>query len=87
MKLTYKGTDERVLPTLGITVKPGDEIDAPDDFAHPDFVAGGAAKPVSKQVPFNPKAKDGDKDGFVQDGTIHERPVNPSASSDTKAGE
>ena len=46
MKLTYKGTDERVFPTLGITVKPGDEIDAPQGFAHPDFVAGGA-KPTS----------------------------------------
>ena len=42
MKLTYLGSDERVLPTLGITVKPGDEIDAPEEFAHPDFVAGGA---------------------------------------------
>jgi hypothetical protein len=34
---------------------------------------------------FNPKAKDGDKDGFVQDGTPHERPVStttPSAASD-----
>lgn len=42
MKLTYKGESERVFPTLGITVKPGDEIDAPEGFAHPDFVAGGA---------------------------------------------
>lgn len=42
MKLTYKGTDERVIPSLGIVVKPGDEIDAPDDFANPDFVTGGA---------------------------------------------
>jgi hypothetical protein len=40
MKLTYKGTDERVFPTLGITVKPGDEFDAPDDFTHPDCEAG-----------------------------------------------
>lgn len=46
MKLTYKGTDERVLPTLGITVKPGEEINAPEGFSHPDFVAGGAAKPA-----------------------------------------
>jgi hypothetical protein len=35
-------------------------------------------KPVetkAKSVEFKPNAKDGDKDGFVQDGTIHERPV------------
>lgn len=42
MKLTYKGTDERVVPSLGLIVKPGDEIDAPEDFANPDFVAGSA---------------------------------------------
>ena len=86
MKLTYKGTEERVFPALGI-VKPGDEVDAPENFAHPDFVAGGASKPNSKKAEFNPNAKDGDKDGFVQDGTIHERPVKPSAAPDTKLGE
>lgn len=50
MKLTYKGTDERVFPTLGITVTPGDEIDAPEGFAHPDFVAGGA-RPIPTSKP------------------------------------
>ena len=44
MKLTYKGAEERVFPALGI-VKPGDVVDAPEGFSHPDFVAGGAAKP------------------------------------------
>jgi len=85
MKLTYIGTEERVFPALGI-VKPGDVVDAPEDFNHPDFSAGGAAK--AKSV-FNPNAKDGDRDGFVQDGTAHERPVQPkpSAASDKKAGE
>lgn len=29
MKYTYIGTDERVIPALGLTVKPGDEFDAP----------------------------------------------------------
>jgi hypothetical protein len=85
MKLTYIGTEERVFPALGI-VKPGDTVEAPEDFTHPDFVSGGAAKPKSA---FNPNAKDGDKDGFVQDGTAFERPLptKPSAASDTKAGE
>ena len=88
MKLRYIGADERVFPALGITVKPGDEIDAPEDFAHPDFVAGGGSKPVSQKTAFNPKAKDGDKDGMVQDGTPYERPVSQaSAPSDLKAGE
>ena len=45
MKLTYKGTEERVFPALG-TVKPGDVVNAPEGFSHPDFVAGGAAKPA-----------------------------------------
>ena len=45
MKLTYKGTEERVFPALGI-VKPGDVVDAPEGFSHPDFVSGGAAKPT-----------------------------------------
>lgn len=89
MKLKYIGTDERVFPTLGITVKPGDEFDAPEDFSHPDFTAG--SKMFSSKVDgFKPNAKDGDKDGFVQDGTQHERPVTtnkPSAASDLKAGE
>lgn len=45
MKLTYKGTEERVFPALGV-VKPGDEVNAPEGFSHPDFIAGGAAKPA-----------------------------------------
>lgn len=32
------------------------------------------AKPA-KIIEFNPDAKDGDGDGLVQDGTIHERPA------------
>jgi hypothetical protein len=46
MKLKYKGTDERVFPTLGITVQPGDEFDAPEGFSHPDCESAGAAKPA-----------------------------------------
>lgn len=32
-----------------------------------------APKPTAKKAPFKANAKDGDKDGLVQDGTIHER--------------
>lgn len=28
----YTGEDERVFPTIGITVKPGDSFEAPSDF-------------------------------------------------------
>ena len=45
MKLKYNGTDERVFPTLGITVKPGDEFEAPQGFNHPDCTTTGGAKP------------------------------------------
>ena len=59
MKLTYKGTEERVFPALGI-VKPGDTVDAPEGFSHPDFSTGGAAKP---QTPINPSAASDKKAG------------------------
>ena len=55
MKLTYKGTEERVFPALGI-VKPGDVVDAPEGFSHPDFVAGGAAKPTIPTTTNKPSA-------------------------------
>lgn len=47
MKLKYKGTDERVFPTIGITVKPDDEFDAPEGFSHPDCVPTGSYKPTT----------------------------------------
>jgi hypothetical protein len=48
MKLFYNGTDERVFPTLGITVNQGDQFDAPEGFEHPDCSASGGAKPFTK---------------------------------------
>lgn len=42
MKYTYNGEDSRVFPTLGITVKKGEQFDAPEDFSHPDCSIGGA---------------------------------------------
>ena len=30
---------------------------------------------VKEEVAFDPDAKDGDGDGFLQDGTIHQRPI------------
>jgi hypothetical protein len=62
MKLTYKGTEERVFPALGI-VKPGDIVDAPEGFSHPDFIAGGAAKPVAPTPTTTPSAASDKKAG------------------------
>ena len=43
MKFTYNGEDERVFPTISLTVAPGDTFDAPDDFVAPDVVPSGTA--------------------------------------------
>ena len=37
-----------------------------------------------KKVEFKADAKDGDNDGLVQDGTIHERPVTTTSTSEAK---
>jgi hypothetical protein len=92
MKYKYNGTDERVFPSIGKTVKPGDEFDAPEGFTHPDCtISDGKTAPDKGAVGFKPNAKDGDKDGFVQDGTPFERPATNtktmSAASDRKLGD
>lgn len=62
MKLKYNGTDERVFPSLGITLKPGDEFDAPEGFAHPDCTAPGFAKPTATPTPAPIKSAASDTD-------------------------
>lgn len=62
MKLTYKGTEERVFPAFGI-VKPGDTVEAPEGFSHPDFTAGGAAKPAPSTTHIKPSAASDTKAG------------------------
>jgi len=57
MKYKYNGTDERVFPSLGVVVKPGEEFDAPDNFSAPNVVAVGAAKPVIKPATATPLAE------------------------------
>ena len=84
MKLIYKGTDERVFPSLSMTVKPGDEFDAPEGFSHPDCIASDTKAAPSKAAP-KVEVTDGDKDGLVQDNTpfeIVETIPTPSAASD-----
>ena len=49
MKLTYNGVEERMFPVLGATLKQGDEVEAPENFSHPDFTSGAKAyvKPIT----------------------------------------
>jgi hypothetical protein len=62
MKLTYKGTEERVFPAFGV-IKPGDIVEAPEGFSHPDFIAGGAAKPETTTQTIKPSAASDKKSG------------------------
>jgi hypothetical protein len=57
MKYKYNGTDERVFPSLGVVVKPGEEFEAPDNFSAPNVVAVGAAKPAIKPATATPLAE------------------------------
>ena len=34
----YKGESERVFPSIGVTVKPGEHFEAPSDFSSPDVL-------------------------------------------------
>ena len=74
MKYKYVGEAEKVFPHLGITVKPGDEFDAPAGFVATGVIAADAkSHSLSK-----PKADDEVKD---------KEPTEPSAASDTTLGE
>ena len=48
MKYKYNGTDERVFPSIGITVKPGDEFDAPEGFVAADVTIADAKPSITK---------------------------------------
>lgn len=75
MKYKYVGEAEKVFPHLGLTVKPGDEFDAPAGFVAID-VKEVDAKPLSSS---KPKAQ--------EDEVKDENPTDPSAASDTTLGE
>jgi len=59
MRYKYNGTDERVFPGVKVTVKPGDEFDAPEGFVAANVVPA-AAKP-SPVKPTEPKAQKEEK--------------------------
>lgn len=51
MKFIYNGEDERVFPTLSLTVAPGETFDAPDDFTATNVTAvSGATKIVATDL-------------------------------------
>lgn len=55
-KFQYNGEDERVFPTLGITVKEGDSFDAPDDFSAFEVSSATAKKSAAPAVDTTPSA-------------------------------
>ena len=48
MKYKYNGTDERVFPSIGKTVKPGDEFDAPEGFVAANVTLAGVKPSVTE---------------------------------------
>ncbi len=72
MKYKYNGTDERVFPGVKVTVKPGDEFDAPEGFIAANVVPAAAKSSTVK--PTEPKE-------------IQEEKITMSAASDHKLGD
>lgn len=83
MKFKYIGETEKVFPTLGITVKNGDEFEAPDNFVAVNVVHVNSGKAHS---PKHHKAKE-DVESFVADKTEEEITTDMSAPSDKTLGE
>ncbi len=53
MRLTYKGTEPAWVPSLALTVQPGETVDVPDELAdsflsHPVWAKAKPAKEVTK---------------------------------------
>ena len=46
MKHTYNGHDERTFPSIGVTVKPGDTFEAPEDFKAHNVTPAKSYKPT-----------------------------------------
>lgn len=82
MKFRNTSETERVFPSLRLTVKPGEEFEAPDNFAAPGVIAVAG----KSQSSFKPKAKIEETESFVADKT-EEETTDPSAPSDKTLGE
>lgn len=77
MKYKYNGTDERVFPGVKITVKPGDEFDAPENFKAANVVP--VAEKTFTAKPAEPKATKETKETKEE--------ITMSAASDHKLGD
>ena len=75
MKYKYNGTDERVFPGVKVTVKPGDEFDAPEGFTAANVVPA-AAKTFTAKATEPKEIKE-----------IKEEKITLSAASDRKLGD
>jgi len=76
MKYKYNGTDERVFPGVKVTVKPGDEFDAPEGFNATNVVP--VVEKISIAEPTEPKATKAPKE---------DKEIKMSAASDHKLGD
>ena len=76
MKYKYIGETEKVFPSIRVTVKPGDEFDAPAGFVSVDVITVEAKPNFSSK----PKAKH-------EEIKKEEETTDPSAASDTTLGE
>jgi len=47
-RFQYNGDEERVFPTIAVTVKSGDQFDAPDDFVAEDVTPVASIKKVAQ---------------------------------------
>lgn len=75
MKYKYIGETAKVFPSIGVTVEPGDEFDAPAGFVSVDVISSETKPNFSSK----PKAK--------QEEVKKEEESDPSAASDTTLGE
>ena len=76
MKYRYIGETEKVFPGIGVTVKKGDEFDAPAGFVSVDVISVEAKPNFSSK----PKAKQ-------EEVKKEEETIEPSAASDITLGE
>ena len=86
MKYKYNGTDERVFPGVKVTVKPGDEFDAPEGFTAANVSV--VAEKTFTAKPTEPKeeAKQEPKEETKEETKPKEK-ITMSAASDHKLGD
>ena len=87
MKYKYNGSDERVFPGVKITVKPGDEFDAPEGFVAVNVVpAANEPSPVKPTEPIEvAEVKEPKETKKAKE--IKEETIDMSAASDHKLGD